>query len=121
MRVKFTIAVCALLVLALGASQAYAQAGGYGVSKSIETVVQHGKNQMVGIIQLDFDVGGGDLDAGETITITFGGLPIAVAGTATCTNGVGLRCADAAAEFENDEDTGAGTLTIETTGTLNAG
>ena len=25
MRVKFTIAVCALLVLALGASQAYAQ------------------------------------------------------------------------------------------------
>ena len=29
MRVKFTIALCALLVLALGASQAYAQAGGY--------------------------------------------------------------------------------------------
>ena len=34
------------------------------------------------IIQLDFDVGGGDLDAGETITITFGGLTIATAGTA---------------------------------------
>ena len=32
-RVKFTIAVCALLVLALGASQAYAQAGGYSVSR----------------------------------------------------------------------------------------
>ena len=30
MRVKFTIAVCALLVLALGASQAYAQAGAMG-------------------------------------------------------------------------------------------
>ena len=91
--------------------------GGYGVSKSIETVVQHGKNQMVGIIQLDFDVGGGDLDAGETITITFGGLTIATAGTATCTGG-GLSCAnDPGAEFENDEDTGAGTLTIETTGT----
>ena len=33
-RVKFTIAVCALLVLALGASQAYAQVGGYDVLKS---------------------------------------------------------------------------------------
>ena len=114
MRVKFTIAVCALLMLGLVASQAYGQAGGYGVSKSIETVVQHGKNQMVGIIQLDFDVGGGDLDAGETITITFGGLTIATAGTATCTGG-GLSCTDGAT-FENDEDTGAGTLTIETDG-----
>ena len=116
MRVKFTIAVCALLVLALGASQAYGQAGGYGVSKSIETVVQHGKNQRVGIIQLDFDVGGGDLDAGETITITFGGLTIATAGTVDCDSPVGCDAADAL-EFENDEDTGAGTLTIKTTGT----
>ena len=57
MRVKFTIALCALLVLALGASQAYAQAGGYGVSKSIETVVQHGKNQMVGIIRVGLRCG----------------------------------------------------------------
>ena len=46
MRVKFTIALCALLVLALGASQAYAQAGGYsGFRKVSTTVVQHGKNQ----------------------------------------------------------------------------
>ena len=116
MRVKFTIALCALLVLALGASQAYGQAGGYGVSKSIETVVQHGKNQMVGIIQLDFDTGGGDLDAGETITVTFGGLTIATAGTVDCTSPVDCNAADAL-EFENDEDTGAGTLTINTTGT----
>ena len=70
MRVKFTIAVCALLVLALGASQAYAQ--GYLVSRSIETVVQHGKNQMVGTIQLDYTETAGDIDAGATITITFG-------------------------------------------------
>ena len=95
MRVKFTIAVCALLMLGLVASQAYGQAGGYGVSKSIETVVQHGKNQMVGQIQMDFDAGGGDLDAGETITITFGGLTITGAGTATCTGG-GLSCPDGA-------------------------
>ena len=33
MRVKFTIAVCALLVLALGASQAYAQ--GYSGSREV--------------------------------------------------------------------------------------
>ena len=118
MRVKFTIAVCALLVLALVASQAYAQAGGYGVSKSIETVVQHGKNQMMGIIQLDFDAGGGDLDAGETITITFGGLTITSAGTANCTGG-GLSCT--APTFKNDEDTGVGTLTIETDGGAAAG
>ena len=112
MRVKFTIAVCALLVLALGASQAYAQ--GYSVSRSIETVVQHGKNQMVGEIQLDFDAGGGDIDAGATLTITFGGLTIATAGEAECEGG-GLTCL-AGATFENDEDTGAGTLTIETAG-----
>ena len=114
MRAKFTIAVCALLMLGLVASQAYAQAGGYAISKSIETVVQHGKNQMVGIIQLDYDAAGGNIDAGGTITITFGGLPITGAGTATCTGG-GLSCADGA-ESENDEDTGAGTLTIETDG-----
>ena len=118
MRVKFTIAVCALLVLALGASQAYAQ--GYEVSRSIETVVQHGKNQMVGVIQLDYDATGGDIDAGATITITFGGLPIAVAGTATCTGGAPvLTCTAAVAE--NDEDTGAGTLTIATNGETNGG
>ena len=95
MRAKLTILFCALLVLALGASQAYGQAGGYAVSKSIETVVQHGKNQRVGIIQLDYDINGGDIDAGATITITFSsggsGLPINVAGTATCTGG-GLSC-----------------------------
>ena len=72
----------------LGASQAYAQAGGYAVSKSIETVVQHGKNQRVGIIELNYDINGGDIDAGETITIIFSSdgdaLPINVAGTATC-------------------------------------
>ena len=111
MRVKFTIALCALLVLALGASQAYAQ--GFAVSKSIETVVQHGKNQMVGQIQLDYDTDGGDLDAGETITITFGGLPIATLGTASCDGGTRINCDNDDAEFENDEDTGAGTLTIK--------
>ena len=112
MRVKFTIALCALLVLALGASQAYAQSGGYDVLRAIETVAQHGKNQMVGQIQLHYDSTGGVIDAGSDITVTFGGLPIAVAGTATCTNGV--SCGDAA--LNDDKDT----VTIETAGTPNA-
>ena len=86
MRVKFTIALCALLVLALGASQAYGQSGGYDVSRSIPDVVQHGKNQEVGRILLTYDMDGGVIDAGSDITITFSsggnGLPIARAGTA---------------------------------------
>ena len=106
-RVKFTIAVCALLVLALGASQAYAQAGGYDVLRAIETVVQHGKNQMVGEIQLHYDGTGGIIDAGDDLTITFGGLPIAVDGEAVCTNGV--SCA-AGTVLNDDKDT----ITIET-------
>ena len=119
MRVKLTIHSSMCLAHAgLVASQAYAQAGGYAISKSIETVVQHGKNQRVGIIQLDYDLNGGDIDAGATITITFSsggnGLPINVAGTATCTGG-GLTCSDGS-EAENDEDTGVGTITIETAG-----
>ena len=122
MRAKLTILFCAVLVLALGASQAYGQAGGYAISKSIETVAQHGKNQQVGIIQMDYDANGGDIDAGATITITFAsggnGLPINVAGTADCSGGA-LSCTPAAAE--NDEDTGAGTLTIETAGGAGAG
>ena len=113
MRVKFTIAVCALLVLALGASQAYAQSGGYDVLRAIETVAQHGKNQMVGQIQLHYDSTGGVIDAGADISVTFGGLPIAVAGTATCNNGV--SCAGGAA-LNDDKDA----IAIETTGTPNA-
>ena len=113
MRVKFTIAVCALLVLTLGASQAYAQAGGYDVLRAIETVVQHGKNQMVGQIQLHYDATGGIIDAGSDLTITFGGLPIAVDGDAVCTNGV--SCSGGAA-LNDDKDT----ITIETTGDPNA-
>ena len=68
---------------------------------------------MVGQIQLDYDADGGDLDAGETITITFGGLSIATLGTASCVGGTSISCDNDDAEFENDEDTGAGTLTIK--------
>ena len=110
MRAKLTILFCALLVLALGASQAQAQSGGYDVLRAIEDVVQHGKNQVVGEIQLHYDSSGGIIDAGSDITVTFGGLPIAVAGTATCTNGV--SCGDGG-ELNDDKDM----ITIDTSGT----
>ena len=112
MRAKLTILFCAVLVVALGASQVYAQSGGYDVLRAIETVAQHGKNQEVGQIQLHYDSTGGVIDAGSDITVTFGGLPIAVDGTATCTNGV--SCSDGA-ELNDDKDA----ITIETSGTPN--
>ena len=112
MRVKFTIAVCALLVLALGASQAYAQAGGYDVLRGIETVVQHGKNQKMGEIQLHYDSTGGIIDAGATITVTFGSLPITVLVNAVCTNGV--SCIEA--KLNDDKNV----ITIESNGSPNA-
>ena len=52
MRVKFTIAVCALLMLGLAVTQVNAQ--GFNVSKSETDVVQHGRNQMMGAIRLDY-------------------------------------------------------------------
>lgn len=114
MRAKLTILFTAVLVLALGASQAYAQAGGYDVLRGIETVAQHGKNQMVGTIRLDYDSSGGIIDAGSTVTVTFGGLPITVNGTAACANGV--ACADGAV-VNDDKDM----ITITTDGATPSG
>ena len=111
MRAKLTILFTAVLVLALGASQAQAQAGGYDVLRAIETVVQHGKNQTVGQIELHYDNTGGIIDAGSDLTFTFGGLPIAVNGTATCANGV--TCAATDLTLSEDKTM----LMLNTTGT----
>ena len=114
MRAKLTILMCALLVLALGASQAYAQEG-YLVSRSITTVVEHGKNQLMGEIELEFTDSGGNIDAGNTITITFGDLSIsnifATDDTADHITQTGVS--GVTAKAENDEDTNVGTVTIE--------
>ena len=72
MRAKLTILFCAVLCVALGAPQIYAQSGGYDVLRAIETVAQHGKNQMMGEIQLHYDSTGGVIDAGADITVTLG-------------------------------------------------
>ena len=86
MRARLTLLMCAVLMPGLAATRANAR-DGYLVSIGIATVVQHGKNQRVGDIQLEYSQDGGDIDAGETITITFGDLPIAAIGTVTCSGG----------------------------------
>ena len=86
MRAKFTLLMCALLMPGLAVTRANAQ-DGYLVSRDIATVAQHGKNQVVGDIQLEYIQDGGTIDAGETINITFGDLPIAAIGTVTCSGG----------------------------------
>lgn len=51
MRTKFTILMCALLVLGLAVSQAHAQYS-YSVGKIHQEVAQHGHNQEVGVVFL---------------------------------------------------------------------
>ena len=77
MRVKFTIAVCALLVLGLAVSQADAQ--GYRAASKPQNVVQTGNNQELGAIRLThrtIDQGAVHLSQNNTMEITFGGLTI---------------------------------------------
>ena len=88
MRVKFTIAVCALLMLGLVVSQANAQ--GFSVSKAENSVVEHGRNQRMGALRLDYTDSGGNIDAGSKITVSYG-LPIT---TATADFGVGGDAGD---------------------------
>ncbi len=123
MRAKFTLLMCALLMPGLAVTQANAQAG-YAVSRSITTAAQYGKNQVMGDIRLDYEEAGGNIDAGDTITVTFGSLSISSTGTLTSS----LRCggafatsgttcqADITAEAANDEKTGLGTVTIDLSG-----
>ena len=127
MRVKFTIAVCALLVLGLAVSQADAQ--GYRVSSRPHNVVQSGNNQELGAIRLTYITAVGTaagtavhIPANDTVKITFGGLTITNAahisvvaneinylteGTEGTTDADGATVAVA-----NDEATNAGTVTI---------
>ncbi len=124
MRVTFTIAVCALLMLGMAATQVNAQ--GFTVSKSETDVVMHGRNQPMGAIRLDYAASGGNIDDGRTITVTYGSLRITsaaiandnastTAGTATlqCGGGFGTdTCSAITAAVANDDDTGVGTVTI---------
>ena len=126
MRVKFTIAVCALLMLGLAVTQVNAQ--GFNVSKSERDVAEHGRNQMMGAIRLDYTLSGGNIDDGRTITVNYNNLRITTTtintGTATliawCCIAVwpsggfrrGPACTAITATVANDADTGVGTVTI---------
>ena len=116
MRVKFTIAVCALLMLGLAVTQVNAQ--GFSVSKSETDVALHGRNQMMGAIRLDYVDTGGNIDDGRTIKIVYGGLYI-TSTSAEVTSDLdcmGFTCGTGANEVvavvANDDDTGIGTVTI---------
>ena len=75
MRVKFTIAICALLVLGLAVSEVAAQ--GYRLSARVNTVAASGNNQELGALRLTYkDSGNVHIPSNNTIEITFGGLTI---------------------------------------------
>ena len=74
MRAKLTILLCALLMLGLAVTQVHAQ--GFNVSKSETYVVEHGRNQMLGAIRLDYSQSGGNIDDGRTIKVTYGSLEL---------------------------------------------
>ena len=130
MRVKFAIAVCALLVLALGASHVQAQArGGYLVYTDPNKVVQYGANQTMGRLQFVYRDNAGVIDAGNTIMISYHGLTITnpvgtadagVLGNAlppgeidiVCTGFADVDCSDISVKALNEEDTKVGTVTL---------
>ena len=133
MRVKFTIAVCALLMLGLAVTHVNGQ--GFTVSKSERDVALHGRNQVMGSIRLDYVVTGGNIDDGRTIQVNYGSLGItstavtntgdAFGATLECGGGAGgfgddctAAPANITATVANHEDTGVGTVTI-TIGTEN--
>ena len=75
MRVKFTIAICALLVLGLAVSEVSAQ--GYRLSARVNTVAETGNNQEVGALRLTYKATGNvHIPSNTTLEVTFGGLTI---------------------------------------------
>jgi hypothetical protein len=122
MRVKFTIAVCALLVLGLAVSQVNAQ--GYKVSLRTNNVVMGGNNQELGAIRLTFktvDQGGFNIVRNDTIEITFGDLTITNAASVAAAN---LEAAptdftaigNVTVSAKNDDDTNVGKVTLNFSG-----
>jgi hypothetical protein len=123
MRVKFTIAICALLVLGLAVSQVNAQ--GYQVRVRPNNVVEHGNNQELGAIRLThrtLQEAGANIVENGTIEITFDGLTITNPSTAL-TSGTDpdgdeqliVIGGAATAKAANDDDTDVGKVTITIT------
>ena len=96
MRVKFTIAICALLVLGLAVSEVAAQ--GYRLAAKVNTVAASGNNQLLGELRLTYRATGNvHIPSNTTLDVTYGGLtitslgatPIAVTGTVAATAAIG--------------------------------
>ena len=114
MRLKFTIAICALLVLGLAVSQANAE--GYRISSAVNTVVESGNNQVVGGIRLTHvDSGAVHLPENNKVTIKYGGLVITDKEFVEATSAGALTAADnAAGTLALSEDKKSIVLTITT-------
>ena len=120
MPAKLTILLCALLMPGLAATQAKAQ--GFIVSKSETDVVEHGRNQAMGAIRLDYSRTGGNIDDGRTIKVSYGslyltgGAELLCAGTfnRTDTEETANTSCDSGVEaaIANHKDSGVGTVTI---------
>ena len=120
MRVRFTILICALLVLGLAVSQVNAQ--GYQVRVRPNNVVEGGNNQELGAIRMThrtLQEAGANIVENSTIEITFGGLTITNPGTLTTTgDNAQLEAEDgsvATAVAANDDDTDVGKVTVTIT------
>lgn len=118
MRVKFTIAICALLVLGLAVSEVAAQ--GYRLAARVNTVVASGNNQELGALRLTYKAGGSvHIPSNSTIEITFGGLTVTSLANGTpadaldVTNiGGGATVAAAIGNIDDDNKNQKVTLTI---------
>ena len=103
MRVKFTIAICALLVLGLAVSEVAAQ--GYRLSARVNTVVASGNNQELGALRLTYKATGNvHIPSNNTIEITFGGLTITSGGALVAGDGNTLTGVTAAVGNIDDDN-----------------
>ena len=119
MRVKFTIAICALLVLGLAVSQADAQ--GYRIASRVNDVVEGGNNQELGGLQLKYvDEGTPHIPENTEIEITFGGLTITNPSAVTFVATGGIS-ASTAAVGNIDDDNKNQKVTITVAGTAATG
>ena len=75
MKSKWTILLAALMLM-LGLAVTQVNAQGFNVSKSERDVAEHGRNQMMGAIRLDYTQSGGNIDDGRTITVNYNNLRI---------------------------------------------
>ena len=120
MRVKFTIAICALLVLGLAVSEVAAQ--GYRLSARVNSVAASGNNQELGALRLTFkQTGNVHIPSNNTLDVTFGGMTITsptvtvVVGTvATPASGATVAATAVRANIDDDNKNQKVRITITT-------